>query len=183
MKSEKALKTTPFHWVIDPKALAQNCIMRYLWKDNIQIFHLTPSGRIYSQYYCHKGRFYKLRPIENWENRELFAHILSCPCHYLFPACEDIDAECPGWADGSITGNLECEGEHAHYMLVSCKKSCGACGGNTTVCEDLVAECPGWADGTLTGNLECEANPDYMLVYCKQSCGVCWWGSHNGAKN
>ena len=80
MKSEKALKTTLFHWVTVSKPLGQNWIMRYLWEDNIQIFHLTPSGPIYPQYFCHKGHFYKLRPIKKWENLELFVHILSRPC-------------------------------------------------------------------------------------------------------
>ena len=79
MKSEIALKTTLFHWVTVSKPLGQNWIMRYLWKDNIQIFHLTPSGPIYHQYFFHTGPFYKLRPIKKWENGKLDVHIFSRP--------------------------------------------------------------------------------------------------------
>ena len=52
MKPEKTLKTTIFHWVTVSKPLGQNWIMRYLWKDNIHIFNLTPSGPIFPQYFC-----------------------------------------------------------------------------------------------------------------------------------
>ena len=79
MKSEKTLKTTIFHWVTVSKPLGQNWIMRYLWKDNIHIFNLTPSGPIYPQYFCHTEPFYKQGPTKKWENGELSVHIFSCP--------------------------------------------------------------------------------------------------------
>ena len=79
MKSEKTLKTTIFHWVTVSKPLGQNWIMRYLWKDNIHIFNLTPSGPIYPQYFCHTEPFYKQGPTKKWENGELSVHIFSRP--------------------------------------------------------------------------------------------------------
>ena len=81
MKSEKTLKTTIFHWVTVSKPLGQNRIKRYLWKDNIHIFNLTPSGPIYPQYFCHTEPFYKQGPTKKWENGELSVHIFSRPWH------------------------------------------------------------------------------------------------------
>ena len=75
MKSEKVLKTTLFNSIIVSKPLGQNWNMRYLWKDNIHIFNLTPSGHIYPQYFCHIGLFYKQGPTKKWENGELSVHI------------------------------------------------------------------------------------------------------------
>ena len=53
--------------------------MRYLWKDHIHIFNLTPSGPIYPQYFCHTGPFYKQGPTKKWENGDcVFLCFLFC---------------------------------------------------------------------------------------------------------
>lgn len=83
------------------------------------------------------------------------------------PSCTDDDANCSSWA-----GSGECTKNPA-FMIVSCKKSCGKCGGVEPdpvdpSCKDSNTSCESWA---ALG--ECTKNPAYMLVNCKRSCNKC----------
>ena len=115
MKSEKTLKITIFHWVTVSKPFGQNRIKRYLWKDNIHIFNLTPSGSIYPQYFCHTGPFYKQGPTKKWENGELSVHIFSRPWHlphvnfakkHSTPHTQVITSNETWWSSSSTFGYL-----------------------------------------------------------------------------
>lgn len=78
-------------------------------------------------------------------------------------SCQDASSSCASWASRG-----ECSKNPA-YMLTSCKKSCGKCGGSGS-CVDKNKNCAYWAKA---GYCSVRDQKEYMESNCKKSCKKC----------